>query len=171
MLKLKLKLPILWPLDANSQLIGKDPDAGKDWRQEEKGMAEDEMVGWHHRLNGHEFEQTPGDGEGQGSLLRSSPWGCRVRHDWVTELNWATLKKCNIVNYSNHPTHQILRAYSSYNWNYVPFQLSPYFLHPQPLATTVILLLGFMSLRVSSIHSTYNWYHRVFVFLRLADFT
>ena len=60
--------PIFWLPDANSQLIGKDPDAGKDWQQEEKGAAEDEMVGWHHRLNGHEAEQTLGDGEGQGSL-------------------------------------------------------------------------------------------------------
>ena len=58
------KTPILWPLDVKSWLIGKDPDAGKDWGQEEKGMTEDEMVGWHHRLNGHEFEQTLGDGEG-----------------------------------------------------------------------------------------------------------
>ena len=67
--------PILWPPDAKSRLIRKDPDAGKDWRQEEKGMTEDEMVGWHHRLNGHEFEQAPGDGEGQGSLACCSPWG------------------------------------------------------------------------------------------------
>ena len=67
--------PTLWPADAKSQLIGKDPDAGKDWRQEEKGAAEDEMVGWHHWLNGHEFEQTPGDTEGQGSLACCSPWG------------------------------------------------------------------------------------------------
>ena len=56
--------PILWPLDVKSWLTGKDPDAGKDWRQEEKGMTEDEMGGWHHWLNGHEFEQSPGDGEG-----------------------------------------------------------------------------------------------------------
>ena len=56
--------PILWPPDLKSQLIGKDPDAGKDWRQEEKGITEDKMVGWHHQLNGHEFEQTLGDGEG-----------------------------------------------------------------------------------------------------------
>ena len=54
---------------------GKDPDAGKDRGQEEKGMKEDEMVGWHHQLNGHEFEQTPGNREGQGSLARCSPWG------------------------------------------------------------------------------------------------
>ena len=65
---------ILWPPDVKSWLTGKDPDAGKDWRQE-KGMTEDEMVGWHHWLNGHEFEQTPGDSEGQGSLACCSPWG------------------------------------------------------------------------------------------------
>ena len=59
-------------------LIGKDPDAGKDWRQEEKGTTEDEMVGWHHRLNGHEFEQTPGDGEGQGSLVCCSQWAAEL---------------------------------------------------------------------------------------------
>ena len=67
-----LRLP-----DVKSRLIGKDPDAGKDWRQEEKGTTEDEMVGWHHWLNRHEFEQTPGDSEGQGSLACSSPWGCK----------------------------------------------------------------------------------------------
>ena len=60
--------PILWPPDAKNWLIGKDPDAGKDWRQKEKGMTKDEMVGWHHRLNGHEFVQAPGDSEEQGSL-------------------------------------------------------------------------------------------------------
>ena len=65
--------PILWPPDVKNQLIGKDTDAGKDWGQEEKGVTEDEMVGWHHRLTGHEFEQTPGDGEGQGSLVCCSP--------------------------------------------------------------------------------------------------
>ena len=67
--------PIFWPLDAKSWLIGKDPDAGKDWRQQEKGMTEDEMVGWHHRLSGHEFEQTPGDNTRQGSLACCSPRG------------------------------------------------------------------------------------------------
>ena len=58
-----------------SRLTGKDPDAGRDWGQEEKGKTEDEMVGWHHQLNGHAFEQAPGDGEGQGSLVCWSPWG------------------------------------------------------------------------------------------------
>ena len=79
----EVETPILWPPDAKSQLIRKDPDAGKDWGQEEKGMTEDEMVGWHHRLNGHEFEQALGDGEGQGRLLCCSPWGHRL--NWATE--------------------------------------------------------------------------------------
>ena len=71
----KAKAPILWPPDMKSWLIRKDPDAGKDWEQEEKGKTEDEMVGWYHWLNGHEFEQTQGDTEGQGSLACCSSWG------------------------------------------------------------------------------------------------
>jgi len=67
--------PILWSPDVKSQLFGKDPDTGKDWGQEEKEATEDEMVGWHCRLNAHEFEQTEGDGKGQGSLACCSPWG------------------------------------------------------------------------------------------------
>ena len=67
--------PIIMWTDVKSQLIGKDPDAEKDWRQAEKGVTEDEMVGWHHRLNGHEFERAPGDGDGQGSLACYNPWG------------------------------------------------------------------------------------------------
>ena len=78
--------PTLWPPDAKSWLIWKDPDARKDWKRE-KGMTEDEMVGWHHRLNGHEFEQAPGIDEGQGSLACCSSRGRRVGHDWTTELN------------------------------------------------------------------------------------
>ena len=80
MLMLKLKLQDF------SHLMVKDPDAGKDQRQEEKGMTEDEMVGWHHQLNGHEFEQTLGDGEGQGSLACFSPWGCK-QSDTAERLN------------------------------------------------------------------------------------
>ena len=79
--------PILWPSDTKSWLIGKDPDAGKDWRQEEKGMTEDEVVGWHHWLNGHEFEQALGVGDGQGSLVCCSPWGCK-ESDTTERLNW-----------------------------------------------------------------------------------
>ena len=77
--------PILWPPDVKNWLIRKDPDAGKDWRQEEKGMTEDEMVGLYHWLNKYEFEQALGDGEGQGSLACCSPRGHRVWHDWVIE--------------------------------------------------------------------------------------
>ena len=66
---------MLWPPDEKSQLIGKDPDAGKGWGQEEKGVTEDEMVGWHHWLSGHDFEQTQGDSEGQESQACCSPQG------------------------------------------------------------------------------------------------
>ena len=81
--------PILWPPDAKNWVIGKDPDAWKYWRQEEKGMTEDEMVGWHHQLNGHDFEHATGVGDGQVSLACCSPWCCKVGYDWVTELNCA----------------------------------------------------------------------------------
>ena len=67
--------PMLWPPDVKSQLIGKDPDAAKDWGQEQKWSTDDEMVGWHHQLNGHESVQTPGGSEGQGNLVWYSPWG------------------------------------------------------------------------------------------------
>ena len=83
----KAKTPILWPLDVKSWLIGKDPDAGKDWRQEEKGTIENEIVGWHHWLNGREFEQASGVGDGQGSLVCYSPWSHKDLEptEW---LNW-----------------------------------------------------------------------------------
>ena len=80
--------PILWPPDAESWPIWKDPDAGKDWGQEEKETTEGEMVGWHHRHNGHGFGWTPGVGDEQGGLACCGSWGRRVGHDWVTELNW-----------------------------------------------------------------------------------
>ena len=71
------KAPVLWPPDGKSWLTGKDPDAGKDWGQEEKGAAENDKVEWHHQLKGHEFEQIPGDSEEQGCLMYSSLWGCK----------------------------------------------------------------------------------------------
>ena len=77
--------PILWPPDTKSWLIGKDPDAEKYWRWEEKGITEDEMAGWHYRLNGHEFEQAPGDDEGQGSLACYSPWSHKESDTVMTE--------------------------------------------------------------------------------------
>ena len=85
--------PILWPPDAKSWLIWKDHDAGKDWEEEEKGMTEDGMAGWHHRLNGCGFGWTPGVGDGQGGLACCSSWGHRVRHDWATELtDWLKIQ-------------------------------------------------------------------------------
>ena len=77
---------ILWPPDVKSWLIWKGPDAGKDWGQEEKGMTEDRMVVWHHQLSGHEFEQAPGDDDGQGSLLCCSPWSYK-QSDMIEWLN------------------------------------------------------------------------------------
>ena len=88
----KAETPVLWPPHAKSWLIGKDSDAGRDWGQEEKGMTEDEMAGWHQRLDGREFEWTPGDGDGQGGLASCNSWGHKEsdrteRLNW-TELNW-----------------------------------------------------------------------------------
>ena len=81
--------PILWLPEAKNWLIWKAPDAGKDWRQE-KGTTKDEMVGWHHQLDGHEFEQAPGIGDGQGSLVCRSPWG-RKELDTTERLNWTDI--------------------------------------------------------------------------------
>ena len=78
--------PILWPPDAKNWLIWKDPDTGKDWKQEEKGMSEDKMVEWHHRFDGHEFEQCPRV-DGQGILVCCSPWGCKELYT-TEQLNW-----------------------------------------------------------------------------------
>ena len=129
--------PILWPSNGTSQIIGKDPDAGKDLRQKEKRAAEDEMVRWHDcvMVMRHEFEQTPGYSEGQGSLVCCSSWGYqRVRHDWVTEqqallqLSWS---QCCLVSKScptlMTPWTVALQAPLSMgfprqeNWNGLPF--------------------------------------------------
>ena len=85
------EVPMLWP----PTVIGKNPDAEKDWRQEKKGMTEDEMVGWHHQLDGHEFEQVPGVGVIQGSLECCSPWACK-EWDMTELLNWTEL-----INFDN----------------------------------------------------------------------
>ena len=79
--------PVLWPPHVKSWLIGKDSDAGRDWGQEEKGTTEDEMAGWHHWLNGHEFEWSPGVGDGQGGLECCDSWGCK-KSDTTERLNW-----------------------------------------------------------------------------------
>ena len=90
--------PILWPPDTKSWLIGKDPDAGKDWGQEEKGMTEDKMVGWHHWLNEHEFGWTPGAGDGQGDLACCGSWGHK-ESDMTEQLNWT--ESINIIKLQN----------------------------------------------------------------------
>ena len=81
---------IIWTPDTKDWLIGKDRDAGKDWRWEEKGTTEEELVGWHHELDGHEFEQAPGVGDGQGRLVCCSPWD-RKDLDMTEKLNWTEL--------------------------------------------------------------------------------
>ena len=112
--------PILWPPAAKSWLTGKDPNAGKDWRWEKKGTTEDEMVGWHHQLNGHGFGRTAGVGDvtGRPGVLLSVG-SQRVRHDWATELNWADGSSC-IINVFwvvalcfHHLRYLTLQSYSS----------------------------------------------------------
>ena len=90
--------PILWPPDAKNWLIRKDPDAGKDWRQEDKGTTEDEMVGWHLWLDAHEFEQAPGADDGQGVLACCGSWGCK-ESDTTEWLNWTELNSYIIANH------------------------------------------------------------------------
>ena len=94
------KASVLWPPDVKSWLIRKDPDAGKDWRQEEKGSTEDERAGWHHRLNGHEFEQALGLGNGQGGLACCSPWG-RKELGMAELLKWTELNCYITFSYSS----------------------------------------------------------------------
>ena len=113
--------PILWPPHMKSWLIGKDPDAGRDWGQEEKGTTEDEMAGWHHRLNGHEFEWTPGVGDGQGGLACWDSWGHKEldtteRLNWLTD--WTTVPATNSTTYPVAVSYSLsaLPAYS-YPWN------------------------------------------------------
>ena len=92
----KAETPVLWLPDMKNWLIGKDPDAEKDWRQEEKGSTEDEMVGWHHWLNGHEFGWTPGVGNGPGGLVCCGPWGCK-KLDTTERLNWTEFRYMTFI--------------------------------------------------------------------------
>ena len=106
--------PILWPPDVKNWLLGKDPDAGKDWRHE-KGMTEDEMVGWHHWLNGHEFEQALGVVDWQGCLACCCPWG-RKELDMTEQLNWTDdidmLFYVVYIVYSSYTLESLIRVYS-----------------------------------------------------------
>ena len=110
---IEAKTPILWPPYAKNYLIGKDIDAGKYWKWEEKRMTEDEIVGWHHRLNGHEFEQAPGVGDGQGSLTCCNPWGLKEpgMTMWLkwTELNFPwTSVHMNELFFVPSPSHRFI---------------------------------------------------------------
>ena len=99
--------PVLWPPDAESWLIWKDPDAGKDWGQEEKRMTEDEMVGWHHQHNGHGFVWTPGVGDGQGGLACCGSWG-RKELDTTEWLNWTELFYYFFLSFAQTAQNEIL---------------------------------------------------------------
>ena len=102
--------PVLWPSHAKSWLIGKNSDAGRDWGQEEKGMTEDEMAGWHHRLDGCEFEWKPWVGYGQGGLACCSSWG-RRESDTTEQLNWTELMTFQTMNYGNFTFVKLRRNY------------------------------------------------------------
>ena len=107
--------PILWQPDGKSQLIGKDPDAGKDWGQEKKGVTEDEKVGWYHWLNAHEFEQTPGDCEGRGSLTCCSSWGYKESDitEWLNNNNKLSFadKVWKAIQKNRGRSHQLQKLY------------------------------------------------------------
>ena len=105
---------ILWSPDAKNWLFRKDSDAVKDWKQEEKGMIEDEMVGWHHWLDGHDFEQDPGVRDGQGSLEHCSPWGCKEL-DMAEWLNWTQLNCLHQVTDGGHLVSAIFFSH----WKFV----------------------------------------------------
>ena len=97
----KAETPILWPPHATSWLIGKDSDAWRDWGQEEKGMTEDEMAGWHHQLDGCESEWTPGVGDGHGDLAYCNSWG-RKQSDMTERLNWTDMPIFKLLKYLNN---------------------------------------------------------------------
>ena len=139
---------ILWPPDAKSNSLEKN-DAGKDWRQEEKGMTGDEMVGWHHWLDGREFEQAPGDGEGQGSLERCRPWGCiesdmtewlnkkiptNTIHSWLLLFSIMLLRLIHIITYISCLFSATAEKYSTVRtyWNlFIDTRTPPVYRHDE----------------------------------------
>ena len=108
----------IWPSEAKSQLIGKDPDAGENRRQEEEGSTEDEIDGWHHWLNEEESEQAPGDGEGQGSLACCSPWGCK-ESDTTEQLNKSQFN----FETREQPLYLLRRWKGMINWKFSPYMV------------------------------------------------
>ena len=140
----KAETPILWPLDTKNWLTGKDPDAGKDWRQEENGLTQDEMVGWHHWLDGPEFEQGQGVGDGQGSLACYNPWGCK-ESDTTEWLNWTETAILNLDNLKDFFNWQ-----SNFNWNPI-WELIILISHWQLMLVKPILL--FLWTRINSVRT------------------
>ena len=136
--------PILWPPDVKSWLIWKGLDAGKVWRWEEKGETEDEMIGWHHRHNGPGFGWTLAIGVGQGGLVCCGSWGCRVVHDWVTELNWTELSVFTTENVCC-----VILAYVFNTLRYVP-SMSTF--------CRVFIISGFEFYQKLSLH-LFGWSH------------
>ena len=110
-----------WSSGVNSQLIGKAPDAGKDWGQKEKTVSEDEMTGWHHWCDGDELGQTLGEGEGQGGLACCNPWCQRVGHNWVTEQQQCPLQHyLQLTRYGNNPSaHQQRNGWRGYVYTHI----------------------------------------------------
>ena len=136
--------PILWPPDAKNWFNGKDPDAQKYWRQEEKGMTEDEMVGWHHWCDGHEFEQALGDGDGQRGLACCSPWGCK--ETWLSI--WTELCIIYMFIHSYICTQHIC-VYTAYIHNCVythTYIFVPWCAHNTPMKFTMEDVFLFMEI-------------------------
>ena len=132
------KAPILWPPNAKSWLIGEDLNTGKDWGQEKKGVTEDEMVGWHHRFNGHKLGQTPGDDEGQGSLACFCPWNHRVGYDLATErqqqsfvsIQYSSVSFVHVIGQQNSRTFSSCKTETLNPLNNSPFPFPDSFLSP-----------------------------------------
>ena len=136
----KAETPILWPPYAKNWLIGKDPDAGRDWGQEEKGTTEDEMAGWHHWLDGHEFEWTPGVGDGQGGLACYNSWGFK-ESDTTEWLNWTELNLSMSSSYMTSIAFRINPKTLAQPWSF-------FLLCPCPSLVTSSFLLIWLQLTV-----------------------
>ena len=175
---------IVWPPDVKSWLIWKDPDAGKDWGQEEKGTAEDEMAGWHHWLNGHGFGWTPGVGDGQGSLACCGSRGCK-ESDTTERLNWIELNNCKQWGktwieekaYGDKPPSEIILSlwgnahlsclYFMTKWQvYKYLPQKEHLIHPSAL-TNPICLAGCVDILAPSWDWRYQNLLQIFTFLNL----
>ena len=132
----KAETPVLWPPHEKSWLIGKNSDAGRDWGQEEKGTTEDEMAGWHHRLDGRESEWTPGDGDEQGGLACCNSWG-RKESDMTEQLNWTELI---LSSFDMFFLHRYLYIKIQYHSAWFKFLFKFYYTYSDLLVFTNIML-------------------------------